>query len=330
MKPGQVFDYVRTLVRWDHWYESKVPLFFILGYTLLILHGPDLVSVLHYIRLLLFVIFFLAFGYAINDFSDREIDIQVGKPNLIATLPTLSAVIILVTLFLIGFLWLPVKDPRSLGLAALAYFFAASYSLPPLRFKERGLLGPLVASTTQRTLPALLFFETFDHWELDTLLLCVLFVFIGLRWMIGHQLWDLENDLQAGVRSYTVSLGRDHANRFLAYLVFPAEVALLVLTVLFYFDVMPWLTALLAFDFAWLGMTTWRRKRLGMHLALFASDWIPLADFYFIVWPLSLALRLTFYQPAFWIVLALTILWQHWTIWQQISQVRRLFFACEV
>lgn len=329
MKPYQVLNHIRTLVRWDHWYESKIPLFFVLGYTLLVLHGLDLVSFLYYIRLLLFAISLLAFGYAINDLSDREIDIQAGKPNPFATLPTRYSVIILVALFLLGFFWLPAKDPCSIGLAVFTYFMAASYSLRPLRFKERGFFGPLVASAAQRTLPALLFFEAFDHWEIDTFLFSVLFIFIGLRWMIGHQLWDLENDLQTSVSTYTTSVGRERAWHLLTNLIFPAEVAVLVLLVLYYFNVMPWLTVLLIFNSTWLALTTWRRKHIDLPLTLFASDWIPLADFYFILWPLSLALQMVFHQPAFWIVFALNILWQHWTIWQQISQARRLFFGRE-
>ena len=224
--------FARALVRWDHWYESKVPLFFIVGYTMLILHGADLASLFNYIRLALFAVFFLAFGYALNDFCDREIDRQAGKTNTIAELSPNVGIAILIALFIVGLAWLPTKNLRSICLAILAYFFIAFYSLPPFRFKERGALGLIVAAAAQRTLPALLFFDAYDHWRLDTSLLSLLFFFIGLRWIIGHQLWDLENDLRSGAQTYATLTGKNHLEGLMANFVFPIETGLLIASIL--------------------------------------------------------------------------------------------------
>ena len=307
-------SFARKLIRWDHWYESKIPLFFILGYTLLIFNGLDVISFLNYIRLLLFAILFLAFGYALNDYCDQEYDLQVGKPNSIASLSSTRAIFIIIVLFVSGWLCLPSRNPTSIGLALLAYFFMAFYSLPPLRFKERGVLGLIVAAIAQRSMPGLLFFETYQYWKTDTLLFSLLCFFIGLRWIIAHQIWDYENDLNSGVRTYAIRVGKDPLQDWFKWIVFPIELALLASLIVYYFNRLPWLSILFGIYLVWLWLSFRSRRQAGLSLSLFNSDWIPLADFYFIVWPLSLAFYLALEQPFFWIVFLLNILWEHWLI----------------
>lgn len=290
---------------------------------MLILHGTSLPSILYYIRLTLFAIFFLAFGYAINDFSDREIDRRVGKTNAIAELPSKAGITILAGLFIVGFAWLPVKNLRSINLAALAYFFIIFYSMPPIRFKERGVLGLIVAAASQRTLPALLFFDAYNHWQLDTMLLSLLFLFIGLRWIMGHQLWDFENDLRSGVKTYATATGKSRLEHLLAYLIFPIEAGLLIASSLLYFAKMPWLTTLLIGYFLGLVFAIHRRLRSGLSSTVFSADWIPLADFYFIVWPLCLVARLALEEPFFWMIFLGNVIWQHWQILNHFPKAQR-------
>jgi 4-hydroxybenzoate polyprenyltransferase len=310
---------IRELIRWDHWYESKIPLFFIIGYTLLILHGLDVISFLNYIRLILFSIFFLAFGYALNDYCDQEYDLQVGKPNAIATLSSTRAILFLVLLFISGWLCLPFKNPLSISLASLAYSSMAFYSLPPLRLKERGLLGLITASIAQRTLPGLLFFEAFQHWTIDAFLFSLLYLFIGLRWIIAHQIWDYENDLRSGVRTYATQVGKDRLQCWLEWVVFPIELALSASLIVYYFKPLPWLVFLFGGCLVLFWLSSRYRSQSSFMQSLFTSEWIPLADFYFIIWPLSLALYLALEQPLFWIVFFLNILWEHWLIILQIQ-----------
>jgi 4-hydroxybenzoate polyprenyltransferase len=316
--------FARALVRWDQWYESKIPLFYIVGYTMFILHGLSAIALMNYIRLVLFSVCFLAFGYALNDYCDRGADLRAGKPTAIANLPSGYAILLLIILLGLGWLWLPFKNFRSIGLAALAYFFLAFYSLPPLRFKERGVFGLVAAAAAQRSLPAFLFFEAYQHWHADTLLFGLLYFFIGLRWIIGHQIWDFENDLKSGVITYTTQVGKESMQNWLSRFVFPAELSLLAGLVLYYLKPLAWLCVLFAVYLVWLWLSSLSRRRAGFPPSLFTNGWIPLADFYFIVWPLSLALYLALRQPFFWIVFGLNILWQHWSILNLLKNIWRM------
>ena len=220
------------LVRWNHWYESKIPLFFILGYYLLIIYWQGIGSLVLFTRLVLFTIFFLAFGYTLNDFCDRDVDRKAGKLNIVSGLRPIVGIVIILIIFLLGVIALPFHSLRTIIIVLLCYFFMTFYSLPPLRFKERGVLGMLVAASAQRTLPALVFFDAFDHWGLDALLICILYLFVGLRWIIGHQIWDLDNDRRAGVETYTTNVGPTRMEYILKFYVFPIEFVLLVATIL--------------------------------------------------------------------------------------------------
>jgi 4-hydroxybenzoate polyprenyltransferase len=190
----------------------------------------------------------------------------------------------------------------------------AFYSLPPLRFKERGILGLIVASIAQRSLPGLVFFATYRHWETDTLLFSFLYFFVGLRWIIAHQIWDFENDSNSGVRTFAAQIGKDRLTGLLKWLVFPVELALLAALIVYYFNRLPWLLVLFGVYLVWLWLSFRSRRQAGRSLSLIASEWIPLADFYFILWPLSLSFYLALEEPFFWIVFFLNILWQHWLI----------------
>lgn len=317
----------KDVVRWDHWYESKLPLFFIVGYTLIILEGGGLQSFWNYIRLVCFSASYLAFGYAVNDYCDQDMDLQVGKPNRIAYLQKFSARIIITTLMALSIVFLPIKNLHSVSLALIAFFFMGFYSMPPLRFKERGFIGLLVAAAAQRTLPTLLFFETFNHWGVDVLILSVLYTFIGLRWILGHQLWDIENDRSTGIHTFTTKYGERVSRRILVYLVAPLEVLFLILTVINYRGILPWLVYILGFYSIWFGITLWRRNKHGIPFTVFSPEWIPLADFYFILWPLSLVASLAINHPLYWFVFIGNLFWQHWLIFRQVDLFRHLLSA---
>ena len=203
---------IRTLVRWDEWYDSKVPLLFICFYQMCLVQPiPARQVIVRFTLVTAFACLYLAFGYLINDYSDRETDRLAGKLKLIASLPAPAAVVLLCLLGLAGMaipLFLIGNRVLALGLTAVAYFFAAFYSMPPVRFKERGVWGLVVSAVAQRSLPALIIFAAFDHFGLDSWLLFVLLALIGVRWILVHQLIDLQNDREAGVSTFAAHAGR--------------------------------------------------------------------------------------------------------------------------
>ena len=307
---------IKALLRWEHWYDSKLPLFFVLGYTLLSRTGLNWNTFIICLRLLGFAAFFLALGYAANDFSDRAVDHRAGKSNAMRQLPEPVAIGSLVFLFLLGLACLPYKTPSALALAGLAYFFGLFYSLPPLRFKERRACGLLAAAAAQRSLPALLFFDAFGAWGLDSLLFCTLYLFIGLRGILGHQIWDREHDLQTGVHTYATEHPIDRLHRLLK-LIFLIEAGLLAGLVSYQARTLAGLPALLGAYLVWLSLQIFRRWRKGLPISPYTPPWLPMHGFYFIVWPVGLAVSLALRQPLFWFVVILNLFWQQWGIRQE-------------
>ena len=305
---------IRTLVRWDEWYDSKVPLLFICFYQMCLVQPIPARQVI--VRLTLvtaFACLYLAFGYLINDYSDRETDRLAGKLKLIASLPAPAAVVLLCLLGLAGMaipLFLIGNRVLALGLTAVAYFFAAFYSMPPVRFKERGVWGLVVSAVAQRSLPALIIFAAFDHFGLDSWLLFALLALIGVRWILVHQLIDLQNDREAGVSTFAAHAGRAQTEVLTKWVVFPLEVVCLIA-----------LCAYGAHSFSGLwfiplgyglvvaaNWALWRGVNRPYSFTSYSRQ--PLSDLYYFYWPIGLALALAFREPVFWLILAFNIAWQ--------------------
>ncbi len=159
------------------------------------------------------LILYLAYGTLINDLTDREIDISVGKfsasrghhntkRQLIATL--------LVQLCLIIFLiFLSDRGVVYDLVWAAALFLATAYSLPPLKLKVRGILGFITDSVIEKPLPILIVFAFFGYYGFEV----ILFPIFGelLDSIFKHQTEDIELDAKLGIRSFAVQLGKSRS-----------------------------------------------------------------------------------------------------------------------
>lgn len=281
----------KQLTRWDEWVESKTPLFLAAAYTWLLgaahAAGPELV-----IRAglwLLFTLCFLAFGYAVNDYADREADRRAGKPNAIARLGErrakqfLALIALAGPLSLLPFLSAPWVAPALLA----AYFFAAAYSLPPLRFKERGVIGIVVSATAQRLFPLLVGMAVLGRFDGVSWVMATLFSLMGARWILVHQIGDVAADERGGVKSFTRSRGSAATLRLMQWVVFPAE--LLFLAVWMALAARQWAGVLIALPAYLLWLALARRARGVWPVAWARFGALPLTQFYFIFWPLALA-----------------------------------------
>jgi chlorophyll synthase len=292
---------VLTLVRWSDWGASKIPPLFAVGYTWL-LQEPSLAqrANVRFTVWIAFTVLLMAFGYGVNDLADRSVDKVAGKPRPIASWSSVRAVTWLVAFPLIGLLMLyPFRrDPGVALFAGVSCFAAAAYSLPPLRFKERGVAGLVVPAFAQRSLPLLVGMALLRQLANPTAWLAVLvFTLVGLRWILLHQTIDLANDERAGVRTFVRDHGLERTRSMLKNVIFPVELVLLIV----------WLTAVavdvpvlslalpgyvawfLAKAFLWQGVSSplgWTSYRLH-----------PLADFYEIFLPLLAGTILAAWKP---------------------------------
>lgn len=307
--------FVRSYVRFDEWFFSVVPLVLCAPvYGMLVLRrapGADFPQ--NMLLFALFVSVFLAFGYLINDYSDREEDLRAGKHKAVCSVPAPLTVAALVMLALAGLFLAAVPasfSPTALALAAATYLLGASYSIPVLRLKERGVWGVVCSSFAQRGTPILVAGLLFDlPWVVifDWVLLSFL---NGLRYILVHQMMDRENDEITGTRTFA----RDHAVRSLrrgvdALLVI--EVVLLVPSVLVpLWEVSPAAVALALFAYAivtWLLVGVFVRV-FGKRDVLYTFDLMPLEALLNVIVPCAGCLALSGFSPVYLLMAALFLL----------------------
>ena len=151
----------------------------------------------------LYISMFLAISYVVNDFSDIEIDKKAGKKKVIANMPKWLVWLSLIVMAVVGNFGVIIYSKNlmlCIVLIILTYFLGLAYSSMGIRFKERGIWG-----LAQRCMPLLIIPALFDFDSLLMLLLSgwILLSFIdGLRYIIIHQVNDLENDVATGVNTY--------------------------------------------------------------------------------------------------------------------------------
>lgn len=109
--------------------------------------------------LLLFAAFICLaiFGHLLNDLSDVDSDSKVGKSNLVQSIGKGRSVFIMICSLICAFVLVAfIKQPLLLLLSALHVALNVSYSLRPIRLKERGFLAVLATGFYERTLPYIL------------------------------------------------------------------------------------------------------------------------------------------------------------------------------
>lgn len=193
------------LTRWEEWYDSKLPLLAATAYYLALrypLPWPDAVA--RYSLSIIFCALFLAYGYAVNDYSDLEIDKLAGKKKLIAEIPRIKTLVLLIALVLLGIIvLLPYYQDRKVIVAVvLCYMLGTAYSVAPIRLKERGIAGLLVSAIAQRSLPALVIAAVWDSVNIITMGWAFLGLLVGTRYILIHQYQDMNADIKSGVYTF--------------------------------------------------------------------------------------------------------------------------------
>ena len=304
----KMLPFLLKLIRWNDWYGKLFPVF-TAGYIWILLQTPTpSFAVTHFITLLLFASVFLTFVFVVNDFYDRDIDQRAGKFNGIGQLGLGTGVTLLVALVAAGVLILaPFYQQNQLTLfVVISYISAATYSMPPARFKERGTAGLLVAAT-HRALPILVGIALFDDFRLSSWLLFVLFVLVGIRWNIVHQLIDFSNDKETQVDTFVQVYGYERSLSLMKGVVFPLEISCLLAWFVLTSVQLPVLLYLAPIYGIWcLLLFLWRRRNGATFN--WTSYWrIPLREFYDVLCPFFLGVVLAIQEPAYLILLFLQV-----------------------
>ena len=168
---------------------------------------------------------YLAYSFLFNDYCDMPFDIKAGKKRAIHEMPKIvplgiiiSFVLLSVILTLLLIFWNSEglsKYGIFLFIYGTAYFLATAYSAFPIRLKNRSSLGIIGDVLIEKTLPVLLIFSFFNYYNLETLLLVLLFALLQLRIIVEHQILDYEADLKTDVHTFVVKVGIKKASSLL-------------------------------------------------------------------------------------------------------------------
>jgi 4-hydroxybenzoate polyprenyltransferase len=231
---------MKRFLKIHRWWDYQLTIMLALAYQ--IMAGASSVPRLS-VWLTAFVLFVLAcvgiagFGHLVNDYFDRATDRLSGAPNLVgerATGPLVANTTAVLALAWIPWLWLP-TDAVILSLLVLEFVLFVMYSMPVIRLKERGLLGPVtdaLYSYTVSTSVATLVFAKLAQFHVAvwfSLLIAAWSFLLGLRQILAHQILDASRDALAGLRTFVTIHGWRQTLLLLDWVIFPSELGLFLL-----------------------------------------------------------------------------------------------------
>lgn len=217
-----------TYLRIKEWLDSKVTFMIgILFFFYFCIDGRiETITIAKTVAFFLYVSMFLAISYVVNDFADMEIDKKAGKAKVIAHMPKWGIWSSLILMGMLGNIPLLIcADNKWICsiIIFLTFFLGLAYSTLGIRFKERGLLGLIECAFAQRCMPLLIIFVLVKTDVLMTAMLSgwmILSFIDGLRYIIIHQVSDLENDIASGVETYVTRKKSDYRKVLLVLLIF--------------------------------------------------------------------------------------------------------------
>ncbi len=299
------------LIRWEEWYDSKLPLLAATAYCLVMrypLSWPDAAA--RYSLSIIFCALFLAYGYAINDYSDLKVDKLAGKKKLIAEIPRINSLVLLTILVLLGIIvLLPYFHNRKVIVGVvLCYMLGTVYSLPPIRLKERGIAGLLGSAIAQRSLPALVIAAVWDSVNIVAIGWAFLGFLVGIRYILIHQYQDIGADIKSGVHTFAKK-NPAVIVQSIRWILMAEIVTVLLLT----FPIVLSRTGFLIIIAGYVLYSVWSyslyKRFIGVP-SLTSFSHVPLADLYIIFLPIGLLLFLSIDDIKWLPFVALEILWK--------------------
>lgn len=180
------------------------------------------------------------FGFGLNEIFDQKEDARAGRPNVasergtrrvwFATLLSAGLALALAFATLAGGIAAGI-------LTALELLLPATYSIPPIRTKERGILAVISDATAAHVYPAVLAMlviahlgvRTFDSVMITAVVLWS--VCAGLRGIIAHLIVSHDHDRAAGLETLAHRIGARRLTLLILTVLMPLEI--LALAVVF-------------------------------------------------------------------------------------------------
>ena len=319
--PQAVATRLWALVRADDWWAYKIPPLLAVIYATAIRFPVAAQAWTVALGAVGAIVLVAIFGYLLNDIADIESDRRAGRRNSIDAIGQRRAIAALTApltgVFILGW-W--IGDPVVQGLLALNLLLPTLYSVPPVRWKVRGLLGVLADAGGAHVLPTAIVIRAVTAELSAPPALLTTFVAAaigwalcaGLRSIIVHQVRDQLADRRSGITTFGGKLGMARGRRLVRGVLVPAE---LICLGLFLGLVVPAAPVAAGVLLVWL-LVELRKLRRHWTLPLFdptgrtREPYLPLAsnDLYELWLPFGLCLQLALVYPMAWLLLAAQVL----------------------
>lgn len=305
---------ILRLIRAAEWWEYKFPPIFIVPYLIVLRSNLSLNSTFNALLFILIALFIGAFYVSIlNDLTDIKEDAMAGKKNRLAGQNRLvQAMLLLLPAFCGGILsWMMRSNLMALLFYIFAYVCFTLYSLPPFRFKQRGLAGIITDAAGSQLFPtlfAMAYMASVSGYNLlleAEIILTGIWAFcFGIRGIFWHQFHDLENDRRSGLLTIVQSMNNLQI-KVTGIVIITMEIAALI-GLLFLFNNSYLLVSLFIY-FAYLLLRK-RKKNVQIILLKYtqANYCIFMNEYYQVFLPFALLVLLSFQQSSFIILLFLS------------------------
>lgn len=276
------------------WWHHLVPPILCVIYTILWIYDVSILKII--IPVLLFIISIIGtagFGYWLNDWTDIKADQRAGKPNMVADLSNRHRLLIISALLLTAWLpWFGIPATKwSFILLILLQIFFILYSVPPFRFKNRGLLGIICDIHYGHVLPISIAMATFlpvwtQRWSWTLIVCIILLLYIkGIRNIIEHQIHDRKNDFKSKTFTFVQAFGALPTAALLRNILIPVELIWIGTLLAVYTPPLLLLYALYLMVYIFLfsrwGIFRLPFRRWNFHFWYIANDfyegWLPLS-----------------------------------------------------
>ncbi|MBK8659458.1 MAG: UbiA family prenyltransferase [Bacteroidetes bacterium] len=200
-------------------FKYKVPVLITSVYAVIWMHSTAPALAYTYLFLSIVTITGIAgYAYLLNDWSDEQKDLIAGKSNATLGLSVIQKwglLLLFGALAIVPWFYFP-TTPFTLSLLVLELALFAAYSLPPLRLKERPIIGVVVDALYAHVVPVILATATFGllpsvaayvaaintkmvvmvaHWQF----------FNGIRNILLHQEEDRDKDIQSNTKTFATT-----------------------------------------------------------------------------------------------------------------------------
>lgn len=302
-----------SLLRAKDWWAPKIIPLLCIGYATIIKHEDNLID---YFLWLLFLIMAIAIGAIyvsiINDFTDLKYDIASKKENRLERFSSINRTLLLLASILLGlfFCYFFINDTLSLIFYLAAYLAFSLYSIPPFRFKNRGVLGVIADASGAHLFPSLFIASSLMHnmkIPIDPYWLLIIGVWsftYGVRGILWHQFWDRENDLSINQKTFATEM-QISSMKSIEIIITTIEIIVFIL-VIYSLGKLPFIALL----FYILILFGYRKLKIKTVLIISGNGYWQffMSDYYQILLPISLIITCSIKNPLCLILLVFHVL----------------------